>query len=59
MKTVWQCDDLAYPIKLKIAARGYMVAYGKQVTGGLTYEQAAAEIGRSIMHALQCDGKLD
>jgi 16S rRNA A1518/A1519 N6-dimethyltransferase RsmA/KsgA/DIM1 with predicted DNA glycosylase/AP lyase activity len=52
--------DLAFPISLSQKGRdNFTVVYGKQVAERLTYAQAAEEYGRSIMHALACDGKLD
>jgi hypothetical protein len=37
----------------------FTVVYGKQVKADLNYAQAAAEYGRSVMHALACEGMLD
>lgn len=37
----------------------FSVTYGKQIKHGLTYANAASELGAAIMHALACDGKLD
>lgn len=52
--------DLAFPITLnQDGIDRFTVIYGEQVKSGLTYAEAAAEYGRSIMHALACDGRLD
>lgn len=37
----------------------FTVRYCKQVKDGLTYGEAASELGAAIMHALACDGRLD
>lgn len=37
----------------------FTVGYGKQIERGLIYPAAAKALGESIMHALQCEGKLD
>lgn len=37
----------------------FMVVYWKQVKRGLTYAQAAAELGACIMHACACEGTLN
>ena len=48
------------PIMLHQEAKDrFTVTYWKQVTDGLTYSQAATELGSCIMHALACDGQLD
>ena len=48
------------PIMLHQEAKNrFTVTYWKQVTDGLTYSQAATELGSCIMHALACDGQLD
>jgi hypothetical protein len=41
------------------SGKRFTVTYGKQVTRGLTYKQAADELGSSIMHALACNGMVD
>lgn len=57
-----------WPIKLERTKRSedredpsdrFCLTYGKQVTCGLTYTQAAQELGAAIMHACACEGKLD
>jgi len=47
------------PIRLIRQKGRYIVTYGLQVQRYLSYEDAAKEIGESIMHAIACDGKLD
>lgn len=37
----------------------FAIVYGLQITEGLDYARAAYELGRAIMHALNCDGELD
>lgn len=37
----------------------YNVVYGNQTMADLDYRRAAYELGRSIMHALYCDGAFD
>ena len=37
----------------------FTVHYGKQVTGNLTYSDAARELGACIMHAAAGQGMLD
>lgn len=37
----------------------YTVQYGKQVTAGLTYSQAAHELGCCILHSLTCACLID
>ena len=57
------CLDLlymAYPIKLEQLARDkFRVTYGNEVKGPLTYDEAARELGASMMHAAALDGRLD
>jgi hypothetical protein len=36
----------------------FKVVYGVQESSGLSYEQAAKELGRCILHALACENKL-
>ncbi len=52
--------EIAFGIRLfQTGKNKFTVEYGKQVDSGLSYSQAAMELGRSIMHALACDSKLD
>jgi hypothetical protein len=56
----WSITDLAFPIVLhQLGVNRFEVRYGQQVTTGLSYARACAEIGRSVMHALACDGRID
>lgn len=49
-----------YRIELKRkSSNNFSVVYGKQFKDGLTYAEAAKELGACIMHALACEGKLD
>lgn len=61
MRTCIKITDLEFPIKLEQheTMKLFCVTYGQQVSDGLTYEQAAAELGESILHALACAGRLD
>lgn len=56
------CCALGKLIPVKLYQTGidcFTVTYGKQVKSGLTYNDAACELGDCIMHALACNGKLD
>ena len=49
-----------FPIELSQNSRGkFTVTYGKQVHKGMTYGQAAKELGVCIMHALACESLID
>jgi len=37
----------------------FIVKYGQSVSGDLSYEEAAKELGASLMHRAACEGKLD
>ena len=53
-------DNLAFPVKLEQQGIDqFTVTYGLQVKRRLSYNDAATELGASIMHALACDGLLD
>lgn len=55
----FKLGSLAFPIELRREARErFAVIYGKQVREGLSYSEAARELGAAIMHALNCDGEL-
>lgn len=50
---------LAFPIALyQLSRNRFMVIYGQEIRRGLTYSEAAAAYGQSIMHALACDGRV-
>jgi len=36
----------------------FTVAYGKEVTAGLSYNEAAVKLGAAIMHSAACAGAL-
>lgn len=60
MITCFQITLSGFPIILERSEKGkYWVNYGKEEIGCDTYEEAARQLGLCIMHALQCDGKLD
>lgn len=60
MKVVFETTEYAFPIRVDMLASGkFKVTYGQQVRSGLSYGQAAHDLGECIFHALQCDGKLD
>lgn len=44
---------------LQLGSLEFQVTYGLQVHKGLSYSKAAHELGRCILHALACEGKLD
>lgn len=58
MHKVFQTLDYDFPITLEQsqATNLFKVTYGGQVTYGLTYEQAAKELGECLMHAFTCSG---
>ena len=59
---VWQTKVAGFPIRLgkhKRRKDTYSVQYGKQIVKDVSLTEAAKEIGYCIMHALQCEGKLD
>lgn len=57
----WPTTDLE-GLPIKVEQRGenghFRVTYGLQVKDGLTYAQAAHELGECIFHWLACEGKL-
>jgi hypothetical protein len=49
-----------FKIELKRKSNNnFSVIYGKQFKDGVTYADAAKELGECIMHALALEGKLD
>lgn len=46
-------------IELWACRADFAVIYGLQIKTGLSYAQAAAELGACFLHVLQCEGKLD
>lgn len=60
MKTCIELKDVSFRVKLEQhGPDNFRVTYGKQVTDGMNYRDAALELGACLMHALACDGKLD
>lgn len=59
MRTVWECNTLAFPIALALDGQTFVVVYGKQITRCRDYAHASKQLGECIMHALACDGWLD
>lgn len=60
MTTCFECNDLAFPIKLSQRGRdNFTVTYGLQVDKNLSYGDAAAKLGQAIMHAAAFEGRLD
>jgi len=60
MRKCWHTDELAFPIKLdQQGVDRFTVTYGRQIKTGLTYNDAARELGAAIMHALACDDRLN
>ena len=57
METIFTLDSLAYPIAVERGWGTYNVKYGAHVVSGLSYEEAAHELGECIFHALACEGK--
>lgn len=59
-ETILNMDTLEFPITMsQQGANEFTVTYGRQIKGGLDYNQAASELGYCILHALACEGKLD
>lgn len=59
-KVCYQNNGLAFPVTLyQNGVDNFTVEYGKQVRSGMNYAEAASELGKCIMHALSCDGKVD
>lgn len=58
---VFETTIAGFSIRLERQKRKhrYTVVYGKQERSGLTYANAALELGLAMMHALTCEGKFD
>ena len=59
---VWQTEIAGFAIRLakhKLRKDTYSVQYGTHITKDVRGSHAAHELGNCIMHALQCEGKLD
>ncbi len=50
-KPIYLARIAGFNIELLKVDKRYTVIYGKQVLTGLLYDEAARELGRSIMHA--------
>ena len=60
MKKIFETEVGGLKIRMFRASKeNYAVAYGAQLKTQLDYVEAAHEFGECLMHALQCDGKLD
>lgn len=60
MKICYLENIAGFEIRLTQSAAGkFTVTYGKQVFPGLSYGDAAKQLGQVIMHALACESKLD
>ena len=66
MQTIFTWGAPAYgsPQTIKVEqsqskAALFRVTYGKQIKSGLTYAQAAKELGECLFHALACESKLN
>lgn len=55
----WSKTIGRYVLALDVrGADDFSVCYGLQVKHGLSYSEAATELGACLMHALACEGKL-
>lgn len=45
----------AYPVSLWADRADFEVRYGKQTKSGLSYGEAARELGAALMHAMACE----
>ncbi len=58
----WRVNINGFPIELRqenTRRRLFTVAYGSDIRRGLTYSQAAANLGQCIFHALACESLID
>jgi hypothetical protein len=61
VKTCIEITNIEGP-PIKLVQKGvdnFSVVYGLEVNDKLNYPMAASALGRAIMHALACAGKLD
>ena len=59
MKLCFQTEVAGYPVTLHQSGRdAFRVTYGLQIRDGLTYGQAANELGMCLLHGLACEGKV-
>lgn len=60
MRVCFKTEMAGYTLQLEQTSRHrFKVTYGQQVKTRLAYNEAAAELGACIMHALACEGKLE
>jgi hypothetical protein len=60
MKTIYTTSNFDFQIEVKQSKNSrFTVIYGQQIKRGLSYEEAAKELGECIFHALACQGKLE
>jgi len=61
MKLIFEIPPDKIPFGVSLHQKGhknFTVKYGKEVKSNLSYGEAARQFGLSVMHALNCDGKL-
>lgn len=57
---VYEITDLEFGVALhQNDFDKFTVVYGRSVKAGLTYADACDHLGRSILHALACAGRID
>lgn len=57
---LWATEIAGWKIELQRRRKGSLaVRYGAQVEDHLSYDQAVTAIGKAVMHAVTCEGKLD
>jgi hypothetical protein len=62
MKLIFSIPSDKIPFGISLYQKGhknFTVKYGKEVKPNLSYTEAATQFGLSLMHALNCEGKLD
>lgn len=61
-KLLYSIPSTQIPFGISLYQKGhknFTVVYGQEVKTDLSYGEAAREFGLSILHALNCEGKLD
>lgn len=61
-KLIYSISASQIPFGVSLYQKGhkkFTVVYGQEVKTDLSYGDAAREFGLSLLHALNCDGKLD
>lgn len=57
---IWETELAGFPIKLEqFKPDHFSVTYGKEEHALLSYAQACAFLGKAILHALACEGKVE